>query len=514
MSSALPSSAAATAEANWLVPRDFPAAEIRRGRLGLALALLAYVLATWLWLPHGIGFSWRECDTQAIARNFLVDGFDPLHPRVDWRGTTPGYVECEFPLYQLMIATTLAAIGDLDAEWPGRLISMLSVMLGALSLHRLLERRAGPAGALAGTIAFLCTGSAMLLGTRVMPDALSLGLGVAALLPFVRYLESGSGVALALSASALALSALQKPLALQLGLLLFAWTALLAPRRLREPRLWIAFAAVVGVVGAWLVHGKNLHAETGLSFGVVSGGDTKFPALEHFLQPEIYVQLGKTTAQYGFSMLAGVALFALLARRRLDRADLALLGAVGVGLLVSLRYSYSSSMGPHYHAFAALAGAWCIARAWPARAAGWQWAALVLLATAHAGWRLEVEERMRHSVVASPVMQVAAEVRSGPAPKPLAVVRAEKPRFDPLWRRTNNFEDPRFLYQSRLRGWVVPLDGFDEGTLIELHGRGARLVYDPLPGQNSPEVTRWLDQNGEIWIDRHGVRVHRLHERL
>ena len=43
----------------------------------------------------------------------------------------------------------------------------------------------------------------------------------------------------------------------------------------------VAFVSVgVGspaVVAAWLVHGAHLHAETGLSFGVVSGGDTKFP---------------------------------------------------------------------------------------------------------------------------------------------------------------------------------------------------------------------------------------------
>ena len=47
--------------------------------LGVGLTLLlGFGLVTWFGVPHGIGSSWRECDTQSIARNFLLDGFDPL----------------------------------------------------------------------------------------------------------------------------------------------------------------------------------------------------------------------------------------------------------------------------------------------------------------------------------------------------------------------------------------------------------------------------------------------------
>ncbi len=504
-----PPTGAATA---WISPRSWPEQQLRNGRRFVWLALLAYALALWTVVPQGIGYSWRECDTQAIARNFLIDGFDPLHPRVDWRGAGLGYVECEFPLYQLMVATSLAAFGEV--EWPGRLISMLAVMLGALALHRLLELRAGPAGAAAGVVAFLCTGSATYLGARVMPDALCMGLGLAALATFVRYLASGSAVALTLSSIALALSALQKPLALQLGLVMFGWTVVQNRARLREPRLWMSFAAVLAVVGAWLVHGKNLHAETGLTFGVISGGDTKFPDFAQLLQPKIYAQLAWTTLQYGFSLLAGMALVTLGARRRLDGSDLVLLASVVVGLFVSLRYSYHHNMGPHYHSFAAVAGAWCLARAWPAAASRWLWTGLLLAAAAHGGWRLLEERQWRSQAITNPPMELAVAMREVASARPLAIVRAEKPRFDPQWQRTNNFEDPRFLYQSRLRGWVLPADGFDLAKLTELHGQGGRIVYDPLPAKNSAELSQWLDEHGDVLIDRHGVRIHRLHDRL
>ena len=499
--------APAPAVAPWVTPVSSPAA-VRRGRVLAVAALLGFAVVLWFLVPHGIGSSWRECDTQAIARNFLADGFDPLRPRVDWRGDGDGAVECEFPLYQLLIATALAAFGDV--EWPGRLLALLSTLFGAWSMHRLLESRAGPAAALAGLLAFLCTGSAALLATRVMPDALSFGLGAAGLVTFVRYLGSGSGAALALASAAMALSALQKPLSLQLGMVMFAWTVLAAPRRLREPRLWLAFAAIPTLTVLWLWHGAALHAETGLSFGVVSGGDTKFPGLEHLTSPVILGQLLATTARHGFSVLGFAALAVLLMRRRLDRIDLGLLVPVAIGLLVSLRYSYSHGMGPHYHVFAALASAWCVARAWPSGAKNWPWLLFLVLVAGHAAWRLRDERGMRMTVQDAPVVHIAAAVQPHVRPGDLVVVRADKPRIDPLWRRANNFEDPRFLYLARMRGWVVPMDGFDTGTLEELRRRGARLVYDQVAATTAPEVRTWLEQNGELLLERDGVRVHRL----
>jgi 4-amino-4-deoxy-L-arabinose transferase-like glycosyltransferase len=478
------------------------------GRRLAMLAILVWAAVTWFVVPHGIGASWRECDTQAIARNFLVDGFDPLRPRVDWRGDTDGAVECEFPLYELMIATALAAVGE--AEWPGRLLSLLSMVMAALSLHRLLEWRTGPGAALAGLATFLVAGSSLLLATRVMPDALSLGLGLAGLCTFVRYLDSGRGGSLWLATAATIAAALQKPLALQLGLVWFGWALVLAPRRLRELRLWLAFGSILAVVAAWLWHGRSLHAETGLTFGVVSGGDTKFPAMAQLLQPKVWLQLGWTTLQHGASWYAVVAAAALVVRRRFDRTDAVWCGAVAAGLLVSLRYSYHHGMGPHYHAFAAAAGAWFVARAMALVPVRWLWWGLGVAVVLQGAWRLREEYRMRSFVIRVPMLEVAARVREVKQPAELVVVRATKPRLDPQWARRNNFEDPTFFYQAGLRGWVLPADGFDVAALTELHRRGARLVYDPNAHDAAPAVAAWLAQHGEVLVEQHGMRVVRL----
>ena len=212
----------------------------RTGRRWLLALLLGWFVVTLMAVPMGIGSSWRECDTQAIARNFVSEGFNPLRPRIDWRGDTDGGVECEFPLYQLMIASVIGLLGE--AEWPGRLISMLAMVMATLSLHRLLEARCGPSAALVGAMVFLAGGHAFLLGTRVTPDAVSTAFALAGLVAFVQFLGTGCGGTLALATVMTTVACLTKPTALQLGLLQFVWTVCVAPRRLRELRVWLAWA--------------------------------------------------------------------------------------------------------------------------------------------------------------------------------------------------------------------------------------------------------------------------------
>ncbi len=352
-----------TVPSSRVAPVDAPSLTDPRYRRWLAIALLAWVALTILVLPFGIGGSWRECDTQAIARNFLLDGFDPLRPRVDWRGVTDGAVECEFPLYQTMIASVMAVLGE--AEWPGRVISTLAMVMASLSLFRLLERRTGGEAAFFGTLVFLTGGHAFLLGTRVTPDATSTACAIAGLAAFVQFLDTGRTRTLALATVMTAVACLTKPTALQIGLLQFLWTLGTAPRRLRDVRVWIAWAAVLAVVGAWIVQGTRLYAETGLTFGVVAGGETKFPSLWAMRDKWTWIWLFVTTIRYGFSVFGCLGLFTLLVRGRIDRRDWLLLGVVGLGLVGTLRYSHHYGIGPQYHVFAAMAGAWFFARSWP-----------------------------------------------------------------------------------------------------------------------------------------------------
>lgn len=496
--------------ADWLADLAEPRHDVRRGRHWLWLVLAAYAAVVLLAIPQGVGTSWRECDTQAIARNFLTDGFNPLRPRVDWRGTTDGAVECEFPLFQLMIATAMAAVGE--SEWPGRVLALLSMLVATISLHRLLEARAGPVGALAGALAFVSGGHAAVLGARVMPDATSTALALAGLTTYMRFLATGRGSTLLLATVATTLGALAKPTALQIGPVEFVWTLLVAPRRLREPRVWLAFGTILGVVVLWLWHSRSLFLETGLTFGVVSGGDTKFPDLAHLLMPELHLQLLKTTGRYGFSVLGALGLLVLLVRRRFDRVDAGLLCMVVLGLLGSFRYSHSSGLGRHYHIFAAVAGAWCVARAFPPRAGKLVWmlflAAVIGQAVVHFG----NERAWRQAVLDNPQVPLAAAVAAVTTPDELVIVHGMEASYDPSWQRPYNFEEPMVLYRARRRGWVLARDGVTSGDLADLQQRGGRIFVDQAPNDTPAEAREWLATNTELLATQAGGRIYRLPE--
>ena len=480
----------------------------RSARRWLLLVLGVYVAALVLCLPQGIGASWRECDTQAIARNFLSEGFDPLRPRIDWRGDTDGAVECEFPLFQSMIAAVMAVSGE--AEWPGRVIAMLAMVMATLSLHRLLEARNGPGGALVGAVVFLASGQALLLGSRVMPDALSTAFAFAGTAAFAQFLASGRGRTLLLATVMTTLACLVKPTALQVGLLQFLWLLVLAPHRLRDLRVWLSAATVLGVVGLWLVHGAGLHTETGLTFGVAAGGETKFPTGWSLRTPAIWVSLGWTTLRYGFGWFGVLGLLWALWRARLHWTELALLTMSGLGLLGTLRYSFHGGIGPQYHVFAAVAGAWLAARAWPTRAKWPLWTALLAAALLHGGWHLAQERSWRQRCLESGQIDAGAAVAAMSSPKDLVVVRSFRTGYDAFWRRRTNHEDPVLLYHARRHGWVLPADGFEPASLINLQRRGARIVVDQVPASTSEEARAWLDANSERTENRGGCSIHRL----
>src|SRR4051812_22881145 len=80
---------------------------------------------------------WRQADTAAMARNFHENGYDLLHPQVDWGGAGPGTVESEFPIFSYAAALLY---GTFDVhEWLGRLLAALGFVLGAWALWALVR---------------------------------------------------------------------------------------------------------------------------------------------------------------------------------------------------------------------------------------------------------------------------------------------------------------------------------------------------------------------------------------
>ena len=213
--------------------------------------------------------AWRQTDTAAIARNFYEEGYSLFYPRVDWRGTTPGYVEANFPLYPFLVALLYAA-ADGVYEWIGRLVAALCSTAAAALLYGL-GRRLGMArlGALLAALLYLLFPMSIYYGRTFMPEGLMILLSVGLLWAFARWIDSNRPWDFALAALLAALCFLVKIPTLYLGfpLVALAWVRW-GWHFARKPALWLYLVLTLTPAVLWYWHVNLLFEETGLTFGI------------------------------------------------------------------------------------------------------------------------------------------------------------------------------------------------------------------------------------------------------
>ena len=213
--------------------------------------------------------AWRQTDTAAIARNFYEEGHSLFYPRVDWRGTTSGYVETNFPLYPFVVAL-LYAVADGSYEWLGRLVAALCSAAAAALLYWLgLRLGMGRLGALLAALLYLLFPMSIYYGRTFMPEALMILLSVGSLWAFARWIDSSRRWDFALAVLLAALCFLVKIPTLYLGFPLVALAWLHWRWRFAfKPVLWLYLVLALAPAVLWYWHASLLFEETGLTFGI------------------------------------------------------------------------------------------------------------------------------------------------------------------------------------------------------------------------------------------------------
>ena len=212
--------------------------------------------------------AWRQTDTAAIARNYHEEGLTLFHPRVDWRGNTPGYVEMNLPLFPFLVACLYALAGGAH-EWMGRLLAAVFSTAAAVPLYALARAWLGSAaGARLAAAVYLMLPLSVFFGRAFMPEALMLLLSAAALTAFRRGCRAGAGRLLAAAGVAALCFAVKIP-TLYLGFPLAAlalerW----GPSFVRRGSPWLYLLIAVLPPAAWYLHAAGLFEQTGLTFGI------------------------------------------------------------------------------------------------------------------------------------------------------------------------------------------------------------------------------------------------------
>jgi len=219
--------------------------------------------------------SWRQADTAAMARNFVEEEFDILYPRVDWRGVTSGEVECEFPVYQFIVASLYRLLGVHESI--GRLLSVFFSLMTIVGMYLLSKHVASPIVGLWSAFFLAVMPMPIFFGRTFMPEALLLGTCTFSILLFMKWTESGSLLSLLMSALLLTVACLLKPPSLYLGLPL----AYMAYRRYKlkaaiRPELWIYAILIFTALVLWYSHAHRIQQDTGLTFGIWEYGSDKW----------------------------------------------------------------------------------------------------------------------------------------------------------------------------------------------------------------------------------------------
>ncbi len=454
---------------------------------------------------------WRETDTASIARNFYTNPQpNILYPQINWGGNGPGYVEAEFQLFPYITSLLYRVFGE--NELLGRFVSLVFNTLTCAVFYLLARRLLGERAAFWALFFFAIAPLSVRYGTAFMPEATMFFFYTSALYLFIRWLDDRQDRYLWLAAVSTALSILVKPTSIIIGLIIFL--LLFERYKLRiviQPKLWL-FAVIALVPPAlWFLHARNLFLTYGNTFGVISGGDSKFGNLSYWLDPGFYgslIQLDLVYVFAGASFLLFIpGLIVYLRQRRSSLLPYSLIVIVPYYLLLA-RYT-GNTAGLQYHIFALTFAAlgsgigmtWLLdwLRQHSAKGsfsgrrlmiAGAVLACLIVPAIAYQ--RLFIP---RMELLAQCGVEVAEHIPVGE----LVVVSTNSASIGEGG-VPNNYQEPQIFYYSNRFGWSLPSDLHIPSQVYQFQKQGAEymVVYDTDLLAANPGLAHYLERNATV----------------
>jgi len=293
------------------------------------------------------GAPWREADYAQVTRNFERDGGGFLHPRIDWRGDTPGFVEMEWPLLPWIAARFPGGPGSHAVILRGlsALLSIGSLLLFTGLARRLLE----PPAALFAVAVVAINPLLVSLSSAMQPEPLMLFFALVAVVLLLRWDQSARPALLAGAGAALGLAIMAKAPAACLGLL-FAFMVLrrLGAAALRVWAVWIAALLALAPPLAWYAWAHRFYLLYGNSLGLSNesaliGADMLWPPV--FIARLLLWETIVVVSPAGWILLAAAV---LSARRRSLAPILAWLAATWIFDIAAAR-TVADNWAFYYH---------------------------------------------------------------------------------------------------------------------------------------------------------------------
>lgn len=123
--------------------------------------------------------SWRQVDTDSIARNFLEYKFNIFYPQLNYDGPMPNYVQLEFQLTTFIIAILYKIFGV--SYILGRMVPIAFFMGSCFFLYRLVKIKSGINTALMAVLIYGTLPINVIYSRNIMPESAMLFFTVGAL---------------------------------------------------------------------------------------------------------------------------------------------------------------------------------------------------------------------------------------------------------------------------------------------------------------------------------------------
>jgi 4-amino-4-deoxy-L-arabinose transferase-like glycosyltransferase len=426
--------------------------------------------------------AWREADDASITRHFAERGYRLGHPQVYWGGTGPGYVETELPIYNFLVAELYALAGE--RLWIGRALS-LAFMTLAVILFGHLARDTLPDPDWRWALGFFAASPLIVrYATAYMPEAMVVFFYLGAVWFFQRWLDHEWGSDLVLSGACVCVATLIKASGTIVLVLLLPVLAFrrFGPAVLRRPLVWIVTLAVLVAYASWYRHAHALYLLFGNTFGVASGGDTKWGDPSYWLAPGFWVRLARVELHWVLgSVSAGLFLLGLWQAWRRRTVPLIPLGVLATAVyLVLIGRASEKEYSAHYHIFGvpfvALAmglGAAHLRRARP-RALAWLALAVFTLWFGRAS-ALRYLDHYAPGTQRYARLQIETGrlVAARTTPRDLVIVSSGASSTE--HGRRKNYEDPMVFFYADRRGWSLARDHHDPAHVDSLRRLGATV---------------------------------------
>lgn len=219
--------------------------------------------------------SWRQADTAAIARNFYEYDMNILYPRIDWGGNTAGLVECEFPIYQYLLATVYSLFG-VDIIF-GRFLSIIFSLLTLFFIFKLILEFQNSKVAFWTTLLYAILPLNIFYGRVVMPEPLLVLAISSGFYFYVRWLKNDKIYYYFISLLLISIACLIKPPTLYIGLpMSFLAYKKFGKNFFIKPKILMYATFILLVLTLWYFHAHQLFQQSGNSFGIWGYGTDKW----------------------------------------------------------------------------------------------------------------------------------------------------------------------------------------------------------------------------------------------